>query len=548
QATSGLSVRSQLDLLSQMVEEISGELALEPLLERIIERACKLIGAHDGVIALCVPERDAIRTAASYNIPASELRAEVPLGHGLTGRVLELGVPLRCRYGDLPYPTRAQAEHMNVLGMPICARGKLIGVFGIGASPPRVLDGDDEGLLDLFARHAAIAIDNAQRYAEEQRRASRFALIAQVAAIVASGPDLDSLLQRAADAIHETLEYPNVDIPLIDPDDGGTLVVRVRGGAYKRLIQGLARLSISQGVLGAAVRERRMQLVNDVSRDPRYVKPPGVKRPLAELAIPILHGDSVLGVLNIEGDCAFDELDCVSLGIVAEYLAVAIVNVRLFEDSTRVALLDERQRLARDLHDNVTQVLASMSLITQSLEEAMLRDPIEGARRIARLGELSQLAFADMRGLLGELSPGMNSGRPAPPNDGGDPLPEALQRLLRMMMPAHVHLHFDVSGFRQQSAMHEEAMLRVCQEAVSNAIHHAAPRRIDIKIDLTARHLRVAVSDDGRGMPKDAVGGMGISNMRQRLSELGGRLRILPRRPSGTRIEARLPRKDLKTA
>jgi signal transduction histidine kinase len=542
---SSRDVRSQLELLSQMIEDIAGELALEPLLARIVERACKLIGADDGVIGLYQPEGDTIRTAASYSIPADELHAVLARGQGLTGRVLELDAPLRCRYSDLPQPTRLEAMDMSMIGMPIRSRGRLIGVFGIGAWPPRVFDDGDEELLDLFARHAAIAIVNAQRYAEEQRRASRFALIARVAAIAASAPpDLETLLQRTADAVHETLEYPNIDIPLLDPDDPQTLVVRIRGGEYKRLIRHEDRLPVARGIMGAAVRERRMQLVNDVARDARYVTPPGVKPPLAELAIPILHGRSVLGVLNIEADRAFDELDVISLGIIAEHLGLAIVNLRLFERTKEVALLEERQRLARDLHDNVTQILSSMSLITQSLEEAWLRDPGEGVRRVGRLGELSRLAFAELRGMLRELSPNASRSKVRSGGDGHDALPEALQRLLPAMVPVPVHLHFDVCGYRRQLAAHEEAMLRVSQEAVSNAVRHAAPSRIDIEIELNAQDLRVAISDDGRGMPEEIRGGMGLGNMRERLHELGGTLRISPRRPSGTCIEACVPRND----
>jgi len=76
--------RPQLELLSEIVEEISGELALEPLLAHIVERACNLIGADDGVIGLYVPERDVIRTAASHKIPVDELLEELPRGQGLT--------------------------------------------------------------------------------------------------------------------------------------------------------------------------------------------------------------------------------------------------------------------------------------------------------------------------------------------------------------------------------------------------------------------------------------------------------------------------------
>lgn len=535
-------VRPQLELLLQMVEEISGELALEPLLARIVERACKLIGADDGVIGLYEPEADAIRTAANYNIPSEQLRELVPRGYGLTGRILELDAPLRCRYGDLPHPSRIEALEMDMIGMPIRARGRLIGVFGIGAWPPRGLDAHAQDLLDLFARHAAIAIENARRYAEEQRRASRFALIARVAAIAAASPDLETLLQRVADAVHETLEFPNVDIPLLDPDAPDTLVIRIRGGDYKRLIRHEDRLPIGHGIMGAAARERRVQLVNDVANDPRYVTPPGVRPPLAELAVPILHGDNVLGVLNVEGDRRFDELDRLSLEIVAEHLGVAIRNARLFERSKQAALLEERQRLARDLHDNVTQILSSMSLIAQSLSDAWRHDPDEGERRAERLGELAQLAFAELRGLLQQLSPCcVEASEPVPEPRS---LTEAMRRLLDAMVPAHINLRIEIGEYRPQRQVHEEAMLRICQEAVSNAVRHADPAAIDIRLRVDDARFRLRIRDDGCGISARAPKGMGVGNMRERLAELGGKLRITPGAPCGTCIDASLPRAD----
>ncbi len=276
-ARDGPDVRTQLELLSQMVEEVSGELALEPLLARLVERACKLIGADDGAIGLYDAERDIIRTAASHAIPEAQLNAELPRGHGLTGRVLELGAPLRCRYGDLPHPSRTAALEMNMIGMPIRSRGELIGVFGIGAWPPKQLGDAEQELLEHFARHAAVAIVNARRYSDEQRRSVRFAMIARVAGIIASEPDLDPLLQRAADAIHELLGFASVDIPLIEPSDPNTLVIRIRGGEYKQRIHHVDRLPISQRHHGCRRDARAAPSSSTTSpADPRYVTPPGV--------------------------------------------------------------------------------------------------------------------------------------------------------------------------------------------------------------------------------------------------------------------------------
>ena len=546
QAPTYLSLPHQFELLSQMVEDISGELALEPLLQRIVERACKLIGADDGLIGLYVPETDLIRIAASHNIPPQELRAEVPRGHGLTGAVLERDAPVRGYYHELPNAAPQAPTGLHVIGMPIRARGRFIGAFGIGAHAPRVFGPNAQELLDLFTRHAAIAIDNAQRYSSEQRRAARFALIARVAGIIASAPGLESLLQRAADAIHELLEYQNVDIPLVDPDDPDTLVVSVRGGDYKRRIRHVDRLPVSRGIMGAAVRERRTQLVNDVRSDPRYVVPPGVTPPRAEMAVPILHAGVPLGVLNVEGDHAFDMLDRTSLEIIAEHLGTAIVNARLFESDRQVAVLEERQRLARDLHDNVTQIVSSMSLITQSLEGAWQRDPAEASRRSARLGELAQLAFAELREMLHELAPSAASSarRPGPPPTP-PPLPERLRPLLQAMVPPQVRLEIDMPPLPPQSPACEDTIVRICQEAVSNALRHASPSCIRVSLALDPLCLRLAVSDDGRGIATRAPRGMGLDNMRQRLHALGGSLQIRRRRPRGTSIVAQLPRQDL---
>ncbi len=197
--------------------------------------------------------------------------------------------------------------------------------------------GEDIALLEVFARHAAIAIDNARRYDQERRRAARFALIARVTATLGVSSDVDTVLQRVADAVHEVLGFANVDIPLIDPEDPTLLLIRVRGGQYKQRITHEDRIPITRGIMGAAVREGRTQCINDVRNDPRYITPPGMTTPQAEIAIPIIQGSEVLGVLNVESDQVFDALDVASLEIIASHLAVAIENARLVTEVRAVA-------------------------------------------------------------------------------------------------------------------------------------------------------------------------------------------------------------------
>ncbi len=555
--TTSYSAERRDTLLWQMIDDISGELALEPLLTRIVERACTLIGADNGAIGLYDPQIDCVRTVASKNIPEEQLCSVLPRGQGLMGRVLELDAPVYCRYGNLPHPVRAAAMEMHMIGMPIRIRGELIGVFGIAVSPSTKFEKTAQVSLEKFARHAAYAIDNARRHSLEQRRTERFLLIVRVAGIIASGSDIDSTLESAADAIHEILGYPNVEIPLLDVNDPEILVTRIRGGCYKRLIPIEDRMPIERGIMGAAVRERRAQLVNDVRSDPRYVVLHDIIIPQAELAVPILIGDEVLGVLNVEGPQTFDELDLQSLEVIAEHLALAIRSARFSDEVRQLALLEERQRLARDLHDNVTQILSSIGMISQTLADSWSRDPAEGALRTARLSQLAQMGFSGLHDLLGELSPVADSRRSRVESDeqivqGGTGgvqiddrgLAEMTEFLISSMLPSQMTRRMEFSTYRPQSMEYEKALLRICQEAASNAIRHANASHLEIEAGVDEDDVWIRISDDGRGISVRGPPGRGIANMWQRVLTFGGSFHVAARLPRGTRVEARLPRHD----
>jgi GAF domain-containing protein len=337
--------------LRQVIESISGELALGPLLTRIVESAVQLIGARQGTIGLVAERADGpiVRTAAAYNMPPYELGAEMPPGVGIAGAVLVARRPVRLdRYGDLEWLALPEFADHSVLGVPIWWGERMIGFFGVGAPPPRRFDDADIETLALFARHAAIAIENAQRYEGERRRTEQLTLIARLGRIIAANLQLGELLQSAADSIHELLGYPNVAIALIAPEDARILVLRTFGGDYRAIMAGEYRLSIDEGIMGAAARERRVELVNDVLADPRYFPTPGAIDPYAELALPILHGEQVLGVLNVESSQTLTQQDAASLQVVADQLASAIVNARLFAaERQRVARLAAIERIGR---------------------------------------------------------------------------------------------------------------------------------------------------------------------------------------------------------
>jgi signal transduction histidine kinase len=550
------------ETLRRVVEEISSELELRPLLTRIVHHACELLEADDGSIGLYDARRKVFRTEAVCRMPARELGAENAAGSGLAGAVLASGEPVVARrYGDLPGATLTELAGNAVIGVPIHGRDGLIGFFGLGAPAPRIFDERDVRTLQLLARHAAIAIDNAMRYRREQLRSERMALIARVSRLVSTGMEPTELVATAAQVIHEQLGYPNVVIPLLERGEPDQLVYRAHAGAYRDVFREEYRLPIDRGLTGAAVRERTVQVANDVRADPRYVPPPLPIDVECELAAPIVLGHEVFGVVNIEGRAPFDAEDVSSIRIIADHLAVAIKNAQLFEEAREAAIMRERQRLARDLHDSVSQALSSISLMAQSLAAAWRKDAAEGERRARRLEELSRLAFAEMRALMHELQP-VRLGGPQPHEAASSAieavrrhgLKRALQNLAAVLAPESPEIRFEFERYRPQVLEHEEGLFRICQEALANALRHANARLVVMRAEAGEEgRVRVEVRDDGDGFAPRAArerrnarraGGYGLTNMRERALGLGGTARVDSEPGRGTTVSIELARRD----
>jgi signal transduction histidine kinase len=560
----------QQESLRAVIESISGGLELRPLLTRVIHRACDLLQAHHGTIGLVDDERNVVRTEAGYRMPRGELGAEMAPGVGIAGQVYMRRKPLIVgRYGDLPHPTQPGMLDHTVLGMPIMWRGRMIGFFGIGRegkktgrgarSAPPPFTRDDVATLAVFARHAAIAINNARLFQLEQQRAERLALITRVGRIITSDLRLEEMLQNAADAVHELLGYPSIAIPIIDRDDPGTLVLRTVGGHYRELLRGEYRIPVNQGIMGAAVTTRTTVLVNDVERDPRYFPAPFVKRVYAELAVPIVLADRVLGVLNVESESPLSATDAANLQLVADQLGVAIENARLHAAARDLAAVEERTRLARDLHDSVTQLLFSMTLIAQSLGPAYRRNAEEGERRVARMLELSHAALGEMRALLAELRParGTSGTVPAAGGRGVDTvrrlgLRGALRKLADDLARDGVRSALAAAENVPLPPESEVALYHIAREALHNVLKHARANEVELRLERTASGVRLVARDDGVGFDPVAIanrppstgitGGLGLMSMRERAEEIGGTLRVTSKPGRGTTVAVLLPR------
>ena len=326
----------QQESLRGIIESISSELELRPLLTLIVRHACELLEAENGTIGLLDEQRQIISTEAVYQMPADELGSEFPPGVGIFGHILlHPQTIILKRYGDVPHPTQATLIDYTVIGLPILWRNQLIGAFGLGRPALHQFTEHDVEILALFAKHAAIAIVNARLFESERRRTARSTMINEISRQINSSLNLETSLQTAVESINQYLHYPNIALLLTDLEDPQTLVLQARSGIYMQHAKKGYRQNIQVGIIGAAARHRQPILIADVRRDARYLSLPGANDIMSELALPLIVDDRLLGVLNVESKQTISSDQVTDLKIIADQLGIVIDNAHHYAEEKR---------------------------------------------------------------------------------------------------------------------------------------------------------------------------------------------------------------------
>lgn len=419
---------------------------------------------------------------------------------------------------------------------PILAAGRVLGVLDVESDRPDNFDDTEVDLITALANQLGIALENARLFAAEQRRAEQFRVIAEVGRRFTTALEIDVLLQQAVELIQQAFGYYHVGIGLIEGDE---VVYRAGAGVlwddpafqFKP-----ARLRVGVQGLSGWVAARGLPLcVPDVSQDPRYVLMQG-SQARSELVVPIVVKGETVGVLDVQSDRpdAFDQKDQAVLESLANQTGAAIENARLYQRARQLAVMEERSRLSRDLHDSVTQALYGMTLYAQAAAGQLAAGNLDQvAEHLRELQNTSQEALAEMRLLIFELRP------PVLQEDG---LVAALRTRLSAVegrSGLKTELTADIKT-RLPLAV-EEGLYRIAQEALNNILKHACARRVVVRLaDVgDGRGVSLTVADDGSGFDPVAAqggGGLGLADMEERAARLGGRLVITSRPGEGAQV------------
>jgi signal transduction histidine kinase len=293
-------------------------------------------------------------------------------------------------------------------------------------------------------------------------------------------------------------------------------------------------------MLGAMLEESAPFRTDDLHQDPRFRGwwPSGHPDMRSFLGVPIVAPDGVIGSFYLthkEGAGEFTDEDQELIELLASHAAIAITNARLFERSRELSILEERNRLALELHDAVSQKLFSLVLTAESAETLLDRDGAKAAKeQVERLKTLSREALEELRSLILELRP---------PDLDRDGLCGALRKhveVLRQLHGVDIELKID-DAVSAGGDERDQEVFRIAQEALQNAVRHARAAHVQVNLGRHNGHLALRVHDDGVGFQPDdpelRSRRLGLTSMEERAGRLGGRLEIHSAPGQGTDIK-----------
>jgi signal transduction histidine kinase len=353
---------------------------------------------------------------------------------------------------------------------------------------------------------------------------------------VASQLSVDEVLQRLVDSARELAgaRYAALGIP----DGHGGFRRFLVSGMSDGLIAAMGPLPRTHGMLGAMLESSGPYRTQDIHDDPRFKgwwprQHPDMR---SFLGVPIVAQGEVIGSFYLtekRGQKVFDETDQALIELLAAHASIAITNARLYERSRELSILSERNRLALELHDVVSQKLFSLVLTAEAAATQLDRDVPAARQQLERLGELAREALDELRSLIFGLRP---------PDLERDGLEGALRKEVEMLSGVHgveIELTSDQSD-GDGDAARNLALMRIVDEALHNALQHAH-----------AQHIRVRLTNDGIEVTDDGVGfepdkpelrshHLGLTSMEERARELGATIEIRSAPGAGTKVRLKV--------
>ncbi|WP_432092419.1 GAF domain-containing protein [Streptomyces sp. bgisy100] len=535
--------RDRVHHLLEAVLSVGRELDLEHVLRRIVEAAVALVDARYGALGVIGPDGRTLAQFLTVGLTDEQIIAigPYPSGHGILGELIRHPEPLRLsKISEHPASYGFPPNHppmRSFMGVPIRVRDQVFGnLYLTEKAGGGDFDDEDEAVLSTLAVAAGVAIDNARLYEDSTLRERWLRATAEVTTSLMSGSPPTDVTHRVAVLAKEitgaALAVIAVPVPRED-----SLTVECAVGEQADEHRGLT-IPMEGGLLGLACTSSRPVFSPDVGADPRVRVGPSRYVGLGPaVALPITSGDTVRSVLMLLRDRAepeFSEQETQPLVGFASQAALAMELVERRSAAEQVALLEDRDRIARDLHDLAIQRLFATGMTLQSaarlIEHAGAAERVQ--RAVSDLDETIKIIRSTIFGLRA----------PEPAARHG-----LRTRAVRTVEECAAALDFAPS-LRMEGLLDTEVPRDVADEAVavlaealSNVARHAHADRTDVAVVNEGGFLTVTVSDNGVGAAGAGHRRSGLRNLEERAAHCGGELLLSTPRAGGTVLTWRVP-------
>jgi len=535
-----LATRDRTHALLEAVVAVGGHLDLEVVLRQIVEAAVSLVDARYGALGV-IGEGGALVEFVPVGLDESEIGKidHWPEGRGLLGELINH--PDTVRIPEISADPRSvgfpdgHPPMRSFLGTPVRIRDEIFGnLYLTEKRGGAEFDEEDEALVVALAAAAGVAIENARLYAEARRQQQWLRANAEVTQRLLSDAephDVLALITRLG------LEMAGADLVMLalPAAGGGQLMIEHAVGAGAEGALGLV-LPVQGSASGMVIASGKPLAVDDFSGDERVA--PVAREQLGlgpAVLVPLGSAGNVRGVLTAARHRGSLPLSPPAVEMLITFAAQAGIGLELAEhrkDVQRLALFEDRDRIARDLHDLVIQRLFATGMSLQG-SAGLIADP-EAANRVRQAVDALDETIRDIRSAIFTLQ-----SRPQVRPAG------ARARILEIVGEATESLGFAPSVRMEErldvlvSAEMSEQLLAVLREALSNVARHADASRVSVAV-AAGSDLILTVRDDGSGM-KGSTRRSGLANLADRASKLGGTLRVDPAEGGGTQLEWRVP-------
>lgn len=531
------------------------ELDLDALLARMLEVARELTGAQYAAVGIMDERREGLERFLTSGIPAAERAAigDLPRGHGVLGLLIEDPRPLRLAdVGAHPRSYGFPLSHPpmgNFLGVPILVRGEAWGNLYLTGKPDGDFTDSDEKAMVVLADWAAIAVANARLYSDVAARRDQLErtvraldTTAEISSAIGGEIELDRILELLAKRGRALVAARTAVIILVS---GGQLEVAAAAGIVPDGLVG-RRASKEEWALGSVLRSNRPERLNDLDRHAGRLFAAELDA-AAGILVPLLHRGRAIGLLaafdRLEDGPEFSADDERLLQAFAATAATAVatgqnVMSHSMQGSIRASEA-ERRRWARELHDETLQELGGLRVLLSAARRST--DPERLDEALGQALDLVTGGIANLRALIADL-------RPAALDDIGtgaalSGLVERVRATSGLPIELTVDLSFEAGRVASRHVPElEEAIYRIVQEALTNAVKHADAQRVWIAVREADGSVAIVVGDDGRGFDPDvAATGFGLVGMRERAMLAEGTLEVRSAVDTGTVLEVWLP-------